>query len=351
MNREQIDIPDSSKLRSARRKAVILSQQAMIRTEMLREDKTLPMMITPAVKGVDLLAWAANHRELIEADLLKYGSLLFRGFKLRTEDEFRQFIQVTSGDLLEYRERSSPRSEVGDRIYTSTDYPAEHSIFLHNENSYQCAWPMKIFFFCVKPAERGGETTIADCRRVFDRIEERIRERLIQLKWMYVRNFGDGFGLGWQTVFQTDDRSAVEEHCRRSGIEVEWKAGSGMRIRAARPAIELHPRTGEITWFNHATFFHVTTLEKSVREALLAEFEEEDLPTNTYYGDGTEIESSVLDHLREAYLKEAVSISWQQGDVLMLDNMLVAHGRASYFGERRILVGMAEPLTRPLSLR
>ena len=29
---------------------------------------------------------------------------------------------------------------------------------------------------------------------------------------MYVRNFGDGFGLDWRTVFQTDDRAAVEAH-------------------------------------------------------------------------------------------------------------------------------------------
>lgn len=349
MSREEIKRLENSKLRAAKRKAIIPSQQAMVETGLLspmQEDKTLPLVIKPAVKGVDLLAWAASNQELIEANLLKHGALLFRGFNLRTADEFHQFIKAISGDLLEYGERSSPRHEAGDRIYTSTEYPAEHSIFPHNENSYQRVWPLKIFFFCATPAERGGETPIADCRRIFNRIDARIRERFIRLKWMYVRNFGDGFGLAWQTVFQTADRSVVEAHCRKSGIEVEWKEGNRLRIRAVRPAVEVHPRTGATIWFNHATFFHVTTLEKSMSEALLAEFEEEDLPTNSYYGDGSKIEPEVIDHLREAYLKEAVSFSWRQGDILTLDNMLVAHGRAPYFGARRILVGMAEPARR-----
>jgi alpha-ketoglutarate-dependent taurine dioxygenase len=118
-----------------------------------------------------------------------------------------------------------------------------------------------------------------------------------------------------------------------------------LRTRAVRRATARHPKTGELTWFNHATFFHITTLESAVRDMLLEEFEEEGLPTNTYYGDGSSIEHSVLDHLREAYNQETAIFSWQEGDLLMVDNMLVAHGRRPYRGERRILVGMAEPFS------
>ena len=163
---------------------------------------------------------------------------------------------------------------------------------------------------------------------------------------MYVRNFGDGFGLGWQTVFQTEDKGAVEEHCRKSGIEVEWKESNRLRTRAVRPALTKHPRTGELLWFNHATFLHVSTLAPEIQSELLAEFDEQDLPSNTYYGDGTTIEPEVLDHLRALYDRHTVRFPWQQGDVLVLDNMVVAHGRAPYQGERKILVGMSEPTSR-----
>jgi hypothetical protein len=78
---------------------------------------------------------------------------------------------------------------------------------------------------------------------------------------------------------------------------------------------------------------------------LLSEFKEEDLPTNTYYGDGTPIEPDVLDELRGAYLAEKTVYPWQTGDVLVLDNMSVAHGRESYLGKRKILAGMADPFT------
>ena len=57
---------------------------------------------------------------------------------------------------------------------------------------------------------------------------------------------------------------------------------------------------------------------------LLAGLEEEDLPNNTYYGDGSPIEPSVLEEIREAYRMETVSFAWQEGDILMLDNMLRA---------------------------
>jgi alpha-ketoglutarate-dependent taurine dioxygenase len=160
-----------------------------------------------------------------------------------------------------------------------------------------------------------------------------------------VRNYGDGFGLPWQTVYQTEDKAEVEAHCQRSGIELEWKDGNRLRTRAVRNAVARHPDSGELCWFNHATFFHVSTLTPSIREALLEEFSEEDLPTNTYYGDGSPIEPDALDHLRSCYHAETISFPWQVGDLLMLDNMMTAHGRAPFKGERKVLVGMSHLTT------
>lgn len=329
-----------------RRRAVSLSSNELVEMKPFFEDRDLPLLVQPKVSGVNLFDWAAGNRELVEEKLLQHGGILFRGFDVREADDLERFIQAVSGEALEYRERSSPRHAVAGNIYTSTDYPPSYPIFLHNENSYQKVWPRKIFFFCHTPAAEGGATPLADCRRVAKLLPEGLRQRFVEKGWMYVRNFGDGFGLDWQTVFQTSDRTRVEEHCAASDIAVEWKQGGRLRTRAVRPAVTRHPKTGEMLWFNHATFFHITTLEPTVREALLAEFAEEDLPANTYYGDGTPIEPEVLDELRSAYHAETVSFPWQRGDLLMLDNMMVAHGRAPYAGERKVLVGMAEPVSR-----
>jgi hypothetical protein len=40
-----------------------------------------------------------------------------------------------------------------------------------------------------------------------------------------------------------------------------------------------------------------------------------------------------------------VAFPWQKGDILLLDNMLVAHGRAPYAGPRKVVVAMAEPVS------
>jgi alpha-ketoglutarate-dependent taurine dioxygenase len=331
------------KLRTTKRRAIISTSSSLVRTRQLTEGATLPLVIEPVVRGMDLNAWAVSQRQFIRERLLEHGGILFRNFNIRNASEFEQFINAVSSTPLEYNERSSPRSQVSGNIYTSTDHPANQRIFLHNENSYQHTWPMKIFFFCERAAQHNGETPIADVRKVFARLRPEITERFSQKNWMYIRNFGDGLGLSWQTVFQTSDKDAVEKHCRKNGIEVEWKDGDRLRTRAVRPALARHPQTGETVWFNHATFFHVTTLEPEVGDVLMRTFSPEDLPTNTCYGDGSLIEPDVLDELREAYEQETVTFPWHEGDILLLDNMLVAHGRASYSGPRKILVGMAEP--------
>jgi len=328
-----------------RRTAVPLSTE-LVSEELLQPGGRLPLVIRPAAERVDLCGWAGVHREFIDQRLLDHGGILFRGFDISSESQFAHFVMTTCGDPVAYRERSSPRSRVLENIYTSTEHPADQNIFQHNENSYQRTWPLKICFFCQVPAAQGGETPIADCRKVFTRISPEIRDRFERKGWMYVRNFGDGFGLPWPEVFGTEDRGEVEEYCRQSGITVEWKQGNRLRIRATAPVTVRHPQTGERIWFNHCTFFHVSTLPPGPRSMLQAEFADEDLPTQTYYGDGSAIEPDVMAELQAAYLQESVIFPWDKGDILLLDNILTSHGRAPYAGARRVLVGMSEPVRR-----
>jgi alpha-ketoglutarate-dependent taurine dioxygenase len=327
------------------RRQVPLSANDIVTEQPLAPGRWFPRVVRPALDGVDLLAWLGQNRQHIQEKLQRDGAILFRGFDVSSVDKFEQVITAACGQALRYTERSSPRSEVKGNVYTSTDYPPAYRIFLHNENSYARTWPQKLLFCCITPSTERGETPIADTRRVYDRIDPKIRDRFIAKKVMYVRNFSPGLGLAWSTVFGTTDRGEVEAYCRTAGYETEWLDTERLRTRRVGQAVARHPKTGETTWFNHATFFHVSTLEPAVRDALLAQFEEDELPNNTYYGDGTPIEASVMDHLRDAYEQETVSFPWEQGDVLMLDNMITAHARAPFAGERKILVGMTDAMS------
>jgi alpha-ketoglutarate-dependent taurine dioxygenase len=310
--------------------------------EPLRADVHLPLVVRPALPGLKLRGWMSDHRGLVEEKLLDHGALLFRDFPVRSIEAFEEVAIALSGELVEYRFRASPRTTVKDRIYTSTDYPPEQSIFPHNEHSYSPVFPLRLYFFCETPASKGGETPVGDTRRVLERIDADVRQRFEKNKILYVRNYGDGFGLSWQTVFQAEDPAQVEAYCRAQGIAYEWKGNGRLRTRQVGPAIVRHPRTGERIWFNHATFFHVTTLPKELRESLLDQFTEEDLPNHTFYGDGSPIEPDVVEHLRGAYRDVLIEFSWQRGDILLVDNMLAVHSRNPYEGPRKIVVAMAE---------
>jgi alpha-ketoglutarate-dependent taurine dioxygenase len=334
--------PTLNELRAGQRKAI--SSEQMVAADCLQSGATLPLLVRPVSPGLNLAVWAAHNRGWIEQRLDQHGAILFRDFLIDDVGEFEWFVNSVSAVMLEYQERSSPRSRVSGRIYTSTEYAASQSIFLHNENSYQLNWPTRIFFYCAQPAAQGGETPIADTRRVYQRLSPETRERFARKQIRYVRNFGAEFGLRWPFVFQTTDKEVVEQYCRRNEIKWEWREGNRLRTESVRPGILRHPRTGEWSWFNHAAFFHVSTLEPTMRNALLSELDADDLPNNTYYGDGTEIEPEVLDEIRSAYGEERVCFPWQKGDVLMVDNLLVAHSRMPYTGARKVVVAMADPL-------
>jgi hypothetical protein len=64
-----------------------------------------------------------------------------------------------------------------------------------------------------------------------------------------------------------------------------------------------------------------------------------------YYGDGSPREDAVMQEISTVYWETAVSFTWQEGDILMLDNMLTAHARNPFKGERKIVVALAEMIS------
>jgi alpha-ketoglutarate-dependent taurine dioxygenase len=328
-------------LGAIRRKAVDLAHFNPVRERQLQPDQPLPLVMEPAAEQVDLAEWARNHRSDLEQKLHQHGGILFRGFGLRGAEDFERVAGSICREL--YAEYGDlPREGVAGKVYTSTPYPEDKSILYHNESAHMHCWPSKINFFCVTVAKEGGATPIVDCRKVYRSLDPHVRQTFSEKGLMYVRNFAEGLDVSWQRFFSTDDKSVVEESCRKAGMSCEWTAGDGLRIRQRCRAVLRHPVTGELSFFNQVQLHHVHCLEPAVRQSLLSIFKREDLPRHVYYGDGSPIEDAVMDHVGEVYEKHAVRFQWQPGDMVTLDNMLTAHARDPYVGPRKIVVALGD---------
>ncbi|MEQ5837050.1 TauD/TfdA family dioxygenase [Marinobacter sp. NFXS9] len=282
-------------------------------------------------------------RDQVDRRLERDGAILFSGFADPGVDGFQAFAAAFGHPLLSYEFGSTPRSQVtGGGVYTSTEYPAYRSIPLHNEQAYTTEWPMRIWFYCAQAAEEGGETPIADSRRIYRRVDPALRRRFEEKGLRYVRNYGNGLDVDWQQVFNTDDPAAVEAYCRQHRIDCLWKDDGTLRTSQRCQAVACHPRTGDRVWFNQAHLFHVSALDPEMQEVLFETVGEADLPRNVYYGDGAPLEGSALDEIRGVLDESRIVFPWQTGDVLMLDNMLTAHSRQPFKGPRKVVVAMAE---------
>jgi amino acid adenylation domain-containing protein len=310
---------------------------SLVKTAVLNREQGFPMIIEPAMDGVLLTEWLKDNEVVIAEYLRKSGAVLLRGFNINTVEAFEQVSGVLGEEQMKYMDQSSPRSLVAEKIYTSTDYPADQQINMHNELSYSQDWPMRILFYCLKPPATQGETPIADSRRVLQYITEKTKARFAEKGILYVRNLVDGLGLSWRDVYQTTDKQVAEDYCKRHNISYTWLGDNHFRISWKKPAIYTHPYTGEEVWFNHGFFFNAWNLPEEVRMAIA---DPAQYPSDTFYGDGTPIEKEVIAELREAFEKAKVVFPWEKGDVLLLDNMLMSHGRSSFTGVRKILVSM-----------
>lgn len=292
--------------------------------------------------GADVVEWAIRHRDEQLAILPSVGGILFRGFAVPDTGTFERLVKVFDEETLDYRYGSSPRTREAGNIFTSTEYPAAEKIPLHNEMSYTTAWPRKIWFYSQVVAEEGGETPLADSRRIYQRIPSELRDKFEARQIRYVRNFSAAFDVSWQKAFQTESRAVVEEYCRSRGIGFEWFGADDLQTWEVCQASTRHPVTGEKVWMNQAHLFHISGLKEEIREYLEGTFEPNRLPRNAYFGDGDPIPDADLDVVRHAMDQEERKFRWQVGDVLLVDNVAMAHARSSFKGPRKVLVAMTD---------
>jgi alpha-ketoglutarate-dependent taurine dioxygenase len=301
----------------------------------------LPLTYKALVPDLDLARWYGLHAEQLEQELLEHGAILLRGFDVRSEACFKNFAGAAIRIQAAYVQGATPRTKLQPGVYTSTEFSAEHEIQLHNELSYVLEPPRKIAFCCLTPARQGGQTQIVDVNAVYNNLDPAIVQAFeARGGWMLKRNYHQGFGPTVFASFVLDSIEEIRRYCEREQVELCELSERHVMTRQVRAAVRTHPETGMKLWMNHAAFWHPDNLTPEVRARLGEMFSDDDLPYSTYFGDGTPIDSATMRAIGEAYRTAEVQFDWKRGDVLLLDNWRVAHGRKPFSGERKVIVSM-----------
>jgi alpha-ketoglutarate-dependent taurine dioxygenase len=344
--------------------------------------RTLPIIVSPRWNDsvAFLTAWLEKNRPWVDEQILKYGALLIRGFKIDTAPEFEKATLALHPDLCDAYRGTSPRSLMPGTKYafSAADAPVNYPIAQHLEMSFLKAPPRHLYFGCMEASDKpGGETALCDFRKVYEDLNPKLRNKLATKKIRYTRThkkvgekftYDVGAMLGWPKLFETCDMKEVEKICRKEEApQPQWtgpKKDTFVQQWIDEP-FQRHPVTGEFVWFNHSQVFHWTTFPaellysfKRVKDIhLLIHFIfisifvgikygilGYKMALTTDFGDGTPVTFSEMNEIRACIHKNMVFSRWRKGDILCIDNFSVSHGRQpTYDKGRKVIVSWSQP--------
>ncbi|MFE0178567.1 TauD/TfdA family dioxygenase [Streptomyces sp. NPDC059002] len=287
----------------------------------------------------ELLAGSEDFGDL----LAREKAVVFRDFEV-AEQDIESVMDLLLPNRLEYLHGTSPRTKLGGNLYTSTEYPQHMTIAMHNELSYSHRWPERLFFYCATTPGSGGATPVVDGALWLASLDEEVRDAFAA-GIRYTQNLHDGFGLGrsWRQTFETDDRETVESFLTAGEFDWAWNPDGGLRMTSPiRPATVRHPVSGAEVWFNQADHFHPAALGDETARELAQILPPEELPQSVTFADGSPIPDAYVLHIHDRGLETAVDVDWRRGDLMVVDNVAVGHGRRPFAGDRRVLVAMSD---------
>ncbi|XZF15891.1 TauD/TfdA family dioxygenase [Chitinophagaceae bacterium MMS25-I14] len=284
------------------------------------------------------------------ADLFKtHRTLYFKGWDFDVE-KFRAFSGRLSGNFSSYegggfrfkeldREFVSPDKT----IMTTTGHTQGFSIPLHGEMHYIGTPPPLIWFYCKTPGGNTGQTTICDGYELANRLSDNVKKFFNGRQIKYSRFLGDG---SWQSSFLTDDPEKAMEICRQQKVSYQYDAEKKEMITDfhVSPFTERGYVSGSKFINNLLNIVSVEWAFESgwVKENFSSDFGAR-CPMIVRMDDGSRIPGDILDEIRECAEACTINVEWEAGEVLMIDNLSVMHGRReSRNPAREIFVRMGD---------
>jgi len=232
------------------------------------------------------------------------------------------------------------RKTIGDSSFlnASAGAPAELPVQFHNEMAYSANVPKHVAFAMVSQAGEGGTTLLADNVQVTKLLSAPLKSKLRDMGVQYVRNLNDeserdqpDYYLSWQGAFQTD---VMEDAMNKGNTEVSVlrRQGDGPRLQQISwsPVFFDHPTFGTL-YFSSILNRHGSWLDG---HSVFGKMPHKDRPYHCVWGDGAEFSEQEIRELRAVHDESTLQVHLDKGDVIILDNLRVAHGRTSYQGDR-----------------
>lgn len=250
------------------------------------------------------------------------GILLFRGFDVDT-GIFKEFTNFLSIDFINYAGGAFSRRVInGDQTLLSVnDFKSE--IKLHGEMYYQQNIPLMLWFFCANPPLEDGETTVCDGRQFFNEISSSTKELFSKNKLKFTVRISKE---DWQKKYQTNNLNTLEEMCQKNNTHLTVNDDQSILLEYISSAI-IPSRCGK-----YQVFINSLLPTKQLNSKILK------------FEDNSEIPEEVVSELNEIAEKITTEISWQKGDILMIDNTRILHGRRGFADDQRdIYIRLCSP--------
>ena len=305
-------------------------------------------ILSPAQLPISLGTPLDGRSKIVVSDLINpYGFVVFRGYGVSSDQEFHDFIECFGLPNFTYAESFSNavRRNRTPRVFTANEAPPEIEIFLHHEMAQTLVFPGQLFFFCEQAPTDGGATPIGRSDLALTALETAQPDFVAKLRNLGVRyrnampdsaDLASGQGRSWRDTLNVTNRKRAEQRLTELGYNFRWLDNGGISVQTPPLLAVDEFGRGKDVFFNQI-----------VAAAAGWTNDESDEEPRLCYGDYSRIDQDDLKAAIAVCYEHTVDLEWQTGDIALLDNLKVMHGRRPFSGSRSILASLCTPISRP----